>query len=249
MTGCSSSPAFVNSNGAEYENYEKPSVENARIGVMIGSTNEEYVKMHYPHAKVERFNNYVESAAALLDNTIDYAMMDYTSALGITRHNPELEIVSDFLTDEMLSLGTNKNNPELAEQVFGIVSRYLEDGTMDEIISHWILEDGSDYEEINTPKHEDAPVLRVAIISSREPTTFVLNNKYAGLDIELIDRIAYELGYRVEYLDMDLADVLEAMGSERMDMSLGMYATPEREEHILFSPPYFANPQVIISQK
>lgn len=223
-------------------------VETARIGVMDGSTNELYAEEHYPDADRLGFKNYVDSTAALNSGKLDYAMMDYTSALRFARSNRNLEIVSDALTDEKVCLGISKSQPELARKVSAVVDKYLADGTMEEIISHWIKPDRSDYEVIETPKLPDAPKIKVAIIASREPTTFLLDGQYAGMDIELIDRVLYELGYQAEYLDMELGAVIASIDSNKADMTLGMYSTPEREEKLLFTAPYFANPQVLVSR-
>ncbi len=228
---------------------ERPPVEEARVGVMLGSTNEIYAAENYKNANIQRFNNYVDSAAALSSNKIDYAMMDYTSALNCVRYNKTLEIVSDFLTDERLCLTVNKKDPELHAKVSALVDKYLADGTIDEMISHWIKNGGEEYDNVDIPVLENAPTVRVAIVSSREPTTFISNGKYAGLDIELISKIAYELGYKPEFLDMEWASVITAMGSDKADISLGMYKTPEREEKLLFTAPYFANPQVLVAKK
>lgn len=224
-------------------------VETARIGVMEGSTNEVYAEERYPDANRQSFKNYVDSAAAVDAGKLDYAMMDYTSALRFIRSNQNLEIASDALTDEKLCLGISKSKPELAEKVNAVVNKYLADGTMDEIISHWIKPDGSDYDVVKTPKRENAPKIRVAIVSSREPTTFIMDGQYAGLDVELIDRVLYEIGYQAEYLDMEWGAVITAMGSNKANMTLGMYNTPERAEKLLFTEPYFANPQVLVSRQ
>lgn len=224
-------------------------VEIARIGVMDGSTNAVYAEKNYPDADRQSFKNYVDSTAALDSGKLDYAMMDFTSALRFVRSNRNLEIVSDALTDEKVCLGINKSQPELAKRVSSVVEQYLSDGTMEEIISHWIKPDGSDYEVIETPKLPDAPKIKVAIIASREPTTFLLDGQYAGMDIELIDRVLYDLGYQAEYLDMELGAVIASIDSNKADMTLGMYSTPEREEKLLFTAPYFANPQVLLARK
>lgn len=225
------------------------SVESARIGVMEGSTNEVYAEEHYPEASILNFKNYVDSAAALNAGKLDYALMDYTSALRFIYSNQTLEIASDALTDEKVCLGFSKNQPELAQKVSVVVDKYIADGTMNEIISHWIKPDGTDYDVVETPKLAGAPKVKVAIIASREPTTFLLDGKYAGLDIELIDRALYELGYQAEYLDMELGAVIASIDSNKADMTLGMYSTPERMEKLLFTAPYFTNPQVLLARK
>ena len=224
-------------------------VETARIGVMDGSTNAIYAEEHYPDANLMSFKNYVDSTAALDAGKLDYAMMDYTSAIRFVRSNRDLEIVSGALTDEKVCLGISKDQPELAQRVGAVVDKYLVDGTMDEIISHWIKPDGSDYGILETPKLAGAPKIRVAIIASREPTTFMLDGQYTGMDIELIDRVLYELGYQAEYIDMELAAVIASIDSNKADMTLGMYRAPERDEKLLFTAAYFANPQVLLARK
>ncbi len=224
-------------------------LETARIGVMEGSTNEVYAEQRYPDADRRSFKNYVDSVAALDAGKLDYAMMDYTSALRFIRNNQKLEITSGALTDEMLCLAISKSRPELAPKVGKVVDKYLADGFMDEIISHWIKPDGGDYDAVETPRLEDAPMIKVAIVSSREPTTFMMDGRYTGLDVELIDRILYELGYQAEYIDMEWGAVIAAVGSNKADMTLGMYNTPERADKLLFTSPYFANPQVLVARK
>ncbi len=224
-------------------------VDTSRVGVMVGSTNELFAEEHYPKANIQKFNNYVDSSAALSAGKLDYAMMDYTTALRLIRSNKNLEIASDFLTDEKVCLGVNKNNPELYEKVSAALDRLIADGSVDKIAANWIRPDGSDYPPVKMPVKETAPVIKVAIISSREPTTFLLNSKYAGLDIELINKVLYELGYQAEYIDMELAAIPAAIESGRADMTLGMYNTPERAQKILFTKPFFSNPQVLLARK
>ncbi len=223
-------------------------VETSRLGVMVGSTNSVYAEKNYPNADIQSFKNYVDSTAALDAGKLDYCMMDFTSALRFIRSNKNLKIVSDPLTDEMVCLGISKDQPDLAKKVNEVVDKYIADGTMGEIISHWIKPDGSDYELVEVQKLSDAPKIRVAIIPSREPTTFIMNDQFVGMDIELIDRVLYELGYQAEYLEMDLAGILASVESGKADMTQGLYSTPERAEKLFFSSPYFANPQVLIAK-
>lgn len=224
-------------------------VETSTLGVMVGSTNEPFAAANYPNANIKKFNNYVDSIAALSAGKLDYAMMDYTTALRFIRSKKDLEIASDFLTDERVCLGVNKNRPELAGQVFAVVDKYLADGTIDQITSHWIKPDGSEYTPVAVPKLEGAPTIKVALSANREPTTFLLNGRYAGMDIELIDRILYDLGYQAEYLDMEFASIAAAIDSNKADMTMGMYNTPERAKRLFFSSFYFKNPQVLLARK
>ena len=224
-------------------------VETSRIGIMAGSIAEVYSEINYPQAELHLFNNYADSVAALFGHKLDYAFINYVSAINFIRHNPELEIVPDVSMDGPIQFAVSMKNPELHRQISEIIDRYMADGTMDEITSRWIITDGRDYVTADIPYHENAPVLRMAIVSSIEPLTFMLDGRYAGMDIELMQRVAYELGYRIEFLDMQWSGVISALESGRADISLGMYYTQERSERILFTPPYLDDPYVLVGRK
>ncbi len=227
----------------------RPDVETARISVMVGATNEQYAGTMFPRAQLHRFNNYVDSTAALMAGKLDYGMMDYVSALRFIRYNGELEIASDFLSDEKMCLGVGKGDPALFEKVAAEVDKLIADGTVADMLKRWIKPDGSEYEPKEVPVLADAPVIKVALVSSREPQAFVMNGEYAGLDVELIDTVLYNLGYRAEYLDMEFAAIAAAIESGKVSMTIGMYNTPERAEKIFFTNPFFSNPQVLIARK
>lgn len=230
-------------------NETRPPVEKARVGVMVGSTNEQYAADHYKNAQIEHFNNYVDSMAALTDDKIDYSMMDYTSGLNFTRHNSQLKIIPGYLTNEKLCLAINKNNPELTKQFSEEVDKYLANGTMDKIISHWIRPNGGDYTYVKIPVRKNAPVLHMAIDATREPLCFLSNNKYTGMDVELAERIAYDLGYKIEISNMQFAGIVAAMQSGKADISCGMYNTPARAQRVNFTSPYFTDGQVLVVKK
>lgn len=96
-------------------------------------------------------------------------MMDYKNALRFTRNMKDLEIASEFLTDEKLCIGVSRNKPDLYDEVNEVMNRFLMDGTVDEATEHWIRPDGSDYLVTEQPRLPDAPKITVAIVSSREP--------------------------------------------------------------------------------
>jgi len=228
---------------------ERPAPEAARIGVMVGSTNEAFAENNFPNAKIEKFNNYVDSSAALKSNKLDYAMMDYLMALNFTRYNKDLEVLPQKLTDEKLCIVTNKNNPELTKKVNEIVDKYISDGTIDDIADRWLKEDGSAYEPVDIAEVENGPILKAAIITSREPLAFMMDGKPAGTDVEIIRRIAYELGMKVEFQDMEFASVIVSLQTGKADIAMGMYNTPERAEKVNLSNPYLSDPQVFLVKK
>lgn len=226
-----------------------PPIEIAKIGTMEGSVNESYAQKEYPNADIKRFNNYVESSAALLSGKIDYAIMDYATARNFVRYNKEFYIMPEKLTKEETAIALSKNNKELNRKINEVLNKFISDGTIDDIISHWFPEDGSDYKIVNVPKVNDGPVLKVAVTTTSEPRCFIKDGKITGMNVELMDRIAYELGMRTEYQDMQFAAMLDSLQSGKSDIVAAMYKTPERAERADFTAGYFPNPQVLLVRK
>lgn len=82
------------------------------------------------------------------------------------------------------------------------------------------------------------------------PMGFKENGEVTGFDIDIAKEVAERLGVEAEfvYIDWD-AKVLELNGKNIDMIWNGLTITPEREEEILFSKPYFDNRIVIISFK
>ncbi|WP_169314711.1 transporter substrate-binding domain-containing protein [Acetobacterium woodii] len=237
LTGCSQTATTL------------PSVETAKIGTMIGTVSEIMAPEKYPDAKISRFNDYVDESAALMAGKVDYAIMDYASAKNYLKNNDQVVILPDPLTEEVTAMALNKENTELNQKINTVLNRFLSDGTMDEIIAHWFPETGEDYEIIDVPKNTSGPVLNVAVTALTEPRCFVKDGKITGMNVELMDRIAFELGMRTEYQDMDFAAMIDSLQSGKSDVIAAMYNTPERAQRVEFTKGYFPNPQVFVVKK
>jgi len=63
--------------------------------------------------------------------------------------------------------------------------------------------------------------------------------KVIGFDVDLMNAIAEDQGFKVEYLDQDFAGLIPALQTGNVDIiASGMTITEEREEEVDFSEPY-----------
>ncbi len=235
--------------GCSREKDSPPTIETAKIGTMIGSSGEAVVQEKYPKAENLRFNNYVDETAALAADKIDYALMDYATAWNYSHYNKDFYILPNKLTDDKTALALNKNNTELNKKINEIVNRYLSNGTMDEIISHWFREDGSSYQITNISQVKEGAELHVAVTTLSEPRCFIKDGKITGLNVELLDRIAYELGMKAVYQDMSFSAMIDSLSSGKSEVIAAMYDTPEREKQVDFTAGYLSNPVVLLAVK
>ncbi len=227
------------------------SLNGKRIAVMTGSVGERLVEREYPTAQRASFDTFSDAVAALRGEKVDYVLGSYTSMLNYALHDPGLALLPDRLSDEPNAIAVRKGNTELLDKLNRVLKKFKEDGTLAAIEKRWLRDSLVPYKPAKVPAREpDAPVLRVAIAADREPVCFLLNNAYAGLDCELIERIAYELGMRVEYQNMKFAGLIASLQSGKSDLIIAnMIRTAERARSVDFTIDYFTNPQTLLTRK
>lgn len=72
----------------------------------------------------------------------------------------------------------------------------------------------------------------------------------SGVDVDILQMVADEIGVELEVVDMDFDGLIPAMQSGKGDIvAAGMTVTPERAETVDFSVPYTSTTQVIIVDK
>lgn len=225
-------------------------LETANYGVMTGSTAEIFIGKTYPDAKISTYSSIADAFLALGSGKTDYALTAYTTALNAVRNNRDLEIYQMDVIEEESSIAVSKENPQLLADIDRVLDLFEEDGTLDEVVANWTTQ-GQDYVMADLPASEGKNgTLRVAIAADREPMCFVLDGEYKGLDCELIERIAAELGMTVEYQNMPFGSLVAALASGKADVIISnMTATDERRQSVDFTQAYFANPQVLVSRK
>ena len=101
-------------------------------------------------------------------------------------------------------------------------------------------------------KAEPAKVLRVGTEPTFAPFEFQKegSKEYTGFDMDLIRAIGKQMGYKVEIMNMGFDALIPALSSGNIDTVIaGMSITPERQEAVLFSAPYYRSGLVVMVQK
>lgn len=226
------------------EDLNKPGIT---FGVVIGTTSEVFLAQNCPQANISTFQSVADTFLALSSGKVDYVISAYTHMLNARRSYPNIQVCIDNVIEEAASIAVSKDSPELLARIDEIVAEFKADGTLENIISNW-TGDVNNYVIDDIPVSDGANgVLRVAISADREPMCFMMDGEYRGLDCELIERIAYEMGMTVEYQNTSFSSLVAALTSGRADVVISnIAATQERRESVDFTQPYFDNPQVIV---
>jgi len=221
-------------------------IATARIATMTGTTSEIFIQQNYPQAQLLLFDDINDAFLAVKSGKADYVFTSYTTCLLAAKHSHGLVVLPAEYVKDPSGIAFNKKDTVLLSRINEILRRYKKDGTMEDIINRWIKTDGSDYQPVDVPKVTQGEPLRVGIAANREPMCFIYNGKTAGLDAELIERIAYELKRPVVYSDMKFSALIASIESGRVDLVISNFnITQERLKKVNFSDGYYINPQVL----
>lgn len=82
--------------------------------------------------------------------------------------------------------------------------------------------------------------LKVAVFSDKKPFGYVdENGKYQGYDIYFAERIAKDLGVKIQYVPVEAAARVEVLETGKVDITLANFTvTPARAEKVDFALPY-----------
>ena len=218
----------------------------ARVATMTGTTSEMFLSKNYPQTRLLLFDDINDAFLAVKSGKADYVFTSYTTSLLAVRNNRELMLLPEEYIKDGAGIAFNKKDTALLRQVNEVIVRFKKEGMLQDIVNRWVRPDGSDYPVVAIPAVKQGVPLRVGTAANREPMCFISNGKIAGLDAELIERIAYELGRPVEYADMKFSSLIAALESGRVDLVISNYSvTPERLKRVNFSESYFTNPQIL----
>lgn len=237
LAGCSSKQA------EESSEENKITIENLgehKIGVLMGSTHDQYISKNYPEAQIFRFNNFPDLTTALTSKQCDII-------LAAAEVIPELqEVDTNFISigtvfSESLGAGFNKSNTELCDAFNTVLKEMQESGLYDSL---WVKVTNKQFDDpmFSHPNASGGKPIRVGLVVQNSDFCFIQNKDYFGIEPELCRHLG-DLTHRpVEFCIMDFGALIPSLISNKIDMIVcTLCITEERQKQILFSDQYAAS--------
>ncbi len=218
-----------------------------KIGVQLGTTGDIY-SADIEDAKIERYNKGFEAVQSLLSDKIDAVIIDQEPAAVFVSQDPGLKLTDEEFTEEEYALAIAKDNKELLEKVNTALAGLKKSGRLDEIKASYI-NDGAE-EENQEEKEEPEKIggkLIMATNAEFPPYEYYEGSEIVGIDAEIAQAIADELGMELQIEDMAFDAIITAVTSGKADFgAAGMTVTEDRLKSVDFSDTYTKSAQVII---
>ena len=94
---------------------------------------------------------------------------------------------------------------------------------------------------------QKAGKLTIATSPDFPPFESLEGNEVVGIEVDIMELICAELGVEAEFVQMDFDSVLVGIQAAKYDCAMsGITVTPEREQNMLFTDPYYNAAQVIV---
>ena len=94
---------------------------------------------------------------------------------------------------------------------------------------------------------QKAGKITVATSPDFPPFESLEGGKVVGIEVDIMELIAKELGVELEFVQMDFDSVLIGIQSAKYDCAMsGITVTPDREKNMRFTTPYYNAAQVIV---
>lgn len=133
-----------------------------------------------------------------------------------------------------------KGDVALASACTSTIEGMEADGSMEELKDYWLTERYLESGKFRTvPQEGTGEPIKVACAADMAPIAFPVEGEWYGLEVDILRRMANELGRKIEFTFYPPTSAVIALPTGLADVLLGaIFMTPEREEENLFSKPY-----------
>lgn len=219
------------------------------LGVIDGSIYAGYSKELFPEAQIDSYPSFLDLFQCVKQGKIDAFMIDLPNYNAAKRTESGIAYITvpDLTVDIGYAFGKDENGDNLKVQMDTFLDELRADGSMDALMEKWcgVVEPA---ETLIAPEFSaDATELKVALDLSRKPFVYLLNEEYAGFEVEVLYRFCEKYGYRPEFESAQWTAGVAGLKEGKYDvLSCGIYITEERKESVNFCEPYLVADVVMV---
>lgn len=225
----------------------KEDLNDKNIGVYTGSEYDNIASKNLKNINILYYNSYSDQISALKSGKIDGFLTDEPLAKEIIKENNNLKILDEKLTVDSYAFAINPDKKELQKEINKELIKMQENGKLKEFEEKWMGNDESKKELEVYDYDTSKGIIKFATVSGSQPFAYMKNNKIVGYDIDIINYICKELGYKLEVVEMSFDGIIPALKSNKVDVAgCSIIVTEERKKSVIFSEANYTGGIVII---
>lgn len=232
--------------------YDAATMEDLKghtVAAMTGSMQEILLSSHYPEVVIKEVNLPVDAITMVRSHQADYMLVDNISFLNVDLAADGLQYnFEDTTLGGAAGLAFPKDSVALAQQFNDFLARAKAEGLYDEMVERWSSKclDTVQMPQIAIP--HGAPV-EVAVCQSDMPMSYIAFGDWAGFEIEMLQRFGLTIGRPMHFSGYDFSAIIASLTSGKAAIGAAfMNITPERQQKVLFSDPFWYSKTVCVSR-
>ena len=219
------------------------------LGVIDGSIYAGYSKEMFPDAQIDSYPSFLDLFQCVKQGKVDGFMIDLPNYNAAKRTETGIAYITipDLSVDIGYAFGKDDNGNTLKLQMDALLDEMRADGSLDTVMEFWCGTEEPTDAPVIPEFDEDAKELKVAIDLSRKPFVYLLNEEYAGFEVEVLYRFCEKYGYKPEFESAQWTAGVAGLKEGKYDvLSCGIYITEERKESVNFCEPYLQADVVMV---
>lgn len=214
--------------------------EQARIGVLTGSSHDKTVKELFPKATRVYFNNISDMILAVEQGKIDGYLEDAPFWIPLIWEGIALKRIDGSAGQVSNGFVFPKGeSTQLREQINEFICEAKSDGTMELLTQKWLGEtEPTEYPDYSALKGENG-IIRLAVSVDNKPMLYQNADGFTGFEMELLTAFAQRYGYKFDIEVVPFESIIAGISANKYDMGASsLNITAERMESVDFSDAY-----------
>ena len=220
---------------------------DTKIAIQSGTTSEAYAKV-LKGVEIVSFDTFALAAQGMKNGNADFVFVDKTTANALCKEISGLKIVDIALSSEYYGIGIDPGQENLKAQIDAILAEKAAE--IEAIKTKYMNDDEASFVGVASAVKDNTKAdqqLVVATNAEFAPWEYKEGNQYFGIDMEIAQLFATELGMELVIEDMDFDNVVGSVGKQNIDIAMsGITITAERAEVVNFSDSYYTESIVIV---
>ena len=218
-----------------------------KIAVQKGTTSLMYAQV-LKGVDAVSYDTFALAANDMKNGNAAYVFVDKTTAKALCKEISGIKMIDIALSSENYGIGIDPNQADLKTKIDNILTEKAAE--IDAIKEKYMNGDEANYVGVTSAAKDVSKAdqqLVVATNAEFAPWEYKEGNQFYGIDMEIAQILANELGLELVIDDMEFDMVVGAVGKQGVDIAMsGITITAERMEVINFSIPYYTESIVTV---
>ena len=241
IMGCSNTPEQP-ATVAGYSSLED--LDGHSVAVVTGSTSDVLLSdtNNFSNITLIRFLTPSELVEAVMNDSADCGITDTVVLMTLEMEEHGLAIDFNLPGGYDVAAAFNPRDKELCGKFNDFLVQVKSDGTLDEMFERWCSKQVDTVHMVDMPELAELKghPIEVATLADNPPFSFYRNNRWTGLEVELMHRFSLFLGRPVHFSGYRFGEIVDVIRSHKADVAAAnLFITPDRADKVLFSHPYY----------